>query len=188
MGGRSPILVGLVLVMVLGCAIYFRLWTIDYTISSDETEILRFVSIFSLFFNSRAILFFSKRKSPFWSVWLMRKSFRRIKENREVHSSYAIWFSWAESIFRNPGQIKCRFDSLFFFFFWRDGTLLIKYWSWFSIFYFILFYNKWDLWEKKWLCFSSFWFRFLEMGDLLIQVFNAVSYSFWFFEESYESL
>ncbi|RVW30143.1 hypothetical protein CK203_083203 [Vitis vinifera] len=41
MGGRSPILVGLVLVMVLGCAIYFRLWTIDYTISSDETEILR---------------------------------------------------------------------------------------------------------------------------------------------------
>ncbi|CBI32734.3 unnamed protein product, partial [Vitis vinifera] len=27
--------------MVLGCAIYFRLWTIDYTISSDETEILR---------------------------------------------------------------------------------------------------------------------------------------------------
>ena len=116
MGGRSPILVGLVLVMVLGCAIYFRLWTIDYTISSDETEILRFVSIFSLFFNSRAILFLSKRKSPFWSVWLMRKSFRRIKENKEVHSSYAIWFSWAESIFRNPGQIKCRFDSLFFFF------------------------------------------------------------------------
>ncbi|KAK9290241.1 hypothetical protein L1049_008408 [Liquidambar formosana] len=41
MGGRRPILVGLALVMLLGFAVYFRLWTIDYRISSDEAELLR---------------------------------------------------------------------------------------------------------------------------------------------------
>lgn len=85
MGGRRPILVGLVLVMVLGCAIYFRLWTIDYTISSDETEILRFVSIFYLLFNSRALFLFSWRKSPFdlfdwWEIFS-----EQLKRIGEVH-------------------------------------------------------------------------------------------------------
>ncbi|KAK4743230.1 hypothetical protein SAY87_001231 [Trapa incisa] len=43
MGGfRSrPVFVGLILSMVLGFAIYFRLWTIDYSISSSEAEMLR---------------------------------------------------------------------------------------------------------------------------------------------------
>lgn len=39
---RKTILVGLVLALVLGIAVYLRLWTIDYTLSSDDTERLRF--------------------------------------------------------------------------------------------------------------------------------------------------
>ncbi|KAG5549876.1 hypothetical protein RHGRI_014994 [Rhododendron griersonianum] len=39
--GRSPVLIGLALVMVLGIAVYFRLWVIDYRISSNEAELLR---------------------------------------------------------------------------------------------------------------------------------------------------
>ncbi|XP_010509368.1 PREDICTED: uncharacterized protein LOC104785795 [Camelina sativa] len=38
---RKTILVGLVLALVLGIAVYLRLWTIDYTLSSDDTERLR---------------------------------------------------------------------------------------------------------------------------------------------------
>uniref|UniRef100_A0A1J3IJH5 Uncharacterized protein n=1 Tax=Noccaea caerulescens TaxID=107243 RepID=A0A1J3IJH5_NOCCA len=38
---RKTILVGLVLALVLGVAVYLRLWTIDYTLSSDDTERLR---------------------------------------------------------------------------------------------------------------------------------------------------
>ncbi|CAH2058930.1 unnamed protein product [Thlaspi arvense] len=38
---RKMILVGLVLALVLGVAVYLRLWTIDYTLSSDDTERLR---------------------------------------------------------------------------------------------------------------------------------------------------
>ncbi|GFZ11404.1 hypothetical protein Acr_22g0008020 [Actinidia rufa] len=40
-GARTPILIGLALVMVMGIAVYFRLWLIDYRISSDEAELLR---------------------------------------------------------------------------------------------------------------------------------------------------
>ncbi|KAL0710847.1 hypothetical protein Bca4012_017825 [Brassica carinata] len=38
---RKMILVGLALALVLGVAVYLRLWTIDYTLSSDDTERLR---------------------------------------------------------------------------------------------------------------------------------------------------
>lgn len=41
MGRERPLVVGLALVMVLGFAVYFRLWAIDYSISSTETDILR---------------------------------------------------------------------------------------------------------------------------------------------------
>ncbi|CAN1135502.1 hypothetical protein LINPERHAP2_LOCUS8884 [Linum perenne] len=40
-GERKKILVGLVAAMLLGTAVYFRLWTIDYAISSDETDLIR---------------------------------------------------------------------------------------------------------------------------------------------------
>ncbi|KAK6943787.1 hypothetical protein RJ641_024889 [Dillenia turbinata] len=39
MGGRRPILVALALVMVLGVAMYVRLWSIDFTISSVDAEL-----------------------------------------------------------------------------------------------------------------------------------------------------
>lgn len=46
---RKTILVGLALALVLGVAVYLRLWTIDYTLSSDDTERLRFSSsLFSI--------------------------------------------------------------------------------------------------------------------------------------------
>ncbi|CAH8390743.1 unnamed protein product [Eruca vesicaria subsp. sativa] len=38
---RKTILVCLILALVLGVAVYLRLWTIDYTLSSDDTERLR---------------------------------------------------------------------------------------------------------------------------------------------------
>ncbi|XVF07904.1 hypothetical protein REPUB_Repub06bG0179400 [Reevesia pubescens] len=38
---RRKILVGLAVAMFLGIAVYFRLWTIDYFISSDDAELLR---------------------------------------------------------------------------------------------------------------------------------------------------
>ncbi|KAF8396571.1 hypothetical protein HHK36_018195 [Tetracentron sinense] len=41
LGGRRPILVGLILVMVLGIAVYLRLWAIDYSISSEDNEYIR---------------------------------------------------------------------------------------------------------------------------------------------------
>ncbi|KAK6943814.1 hypothetical protein RJ641_024916, partial [Dillenia turbinata] len=41
MGGGKPILVALALIMVLGVAVYVRLWSIDYTISSVDAETLR---------------------------------------------------------------------------------------------------------------------------------------------------
>ncbi|GLT72334.1 hypothetical protein SLA2020_442790 [Shorea laevis] len=40
-GGRRRTLVGLGLAMFLGIAVYFRLWSIDYSISSDDNELLR---------------------------------------------------------------------------------------------------------------------------------------------------
>lgn len=41
LGRRRKILVGLALAMFFGIAVYFRLWAIDYSISSDDTELLR---------------------------------------------------------------------------------------------------------------------------------------------------
>ncbi|KAJ6699155.1 ACYL-COA-BINDING DOMAIN PROTEIN [Salix purpurea] len=42
MGGeRKKVFVGLMVAMILGFAVYFRLWTIDYAISSDDTELIR---------------------------------------------------------------------------------------------------------------------------------------------------
>ncbi|XP_071707015.1 uncharacterized protein [Rutidosis leptorrhynchoides] len=38
---RRPLLVGVVIVMVLGLSVYLKLWTIDYQISSNETELIR---------------------------------------------------------------------------------------------------------------------------------------------------
>ncbi|KAK4353304.1 hypothetical protein RND71_028822 [Anisodus tanguticus] len=39
--GRKQMLVGLGVVMVMGLAVYLRLWTIDYNFSSTETQLLR---------------------------------------------------------------------------------------------------------------------------------------------------
>ncbi|MBA0721969.1 hypothetical protein Golax_009463 [Gossypium laxum] len=39
--GRRRILVGLAVAMFLGIAVYFRLWAIHYSISSDDAELLR---------------------------------------------------------------------------------------------------------------------------------------------------
>ncbi|KAK6942814.1 hypothetical protein RJ641_028191 [Dillenia turbinata] len=41
MGGRRPVLVALALVIVLGVAVYVRLWSIDYNISSVDADTLR---------------------------------------------------------------------------------------------------------------------------------------------------
>ncbi|XP_065856743.1 uncharacterized protein [Euphorbia lathyris] len=42
MGGeRKKILAGLAVAMFLGIAVYFRLWSIDYAISSDDAELIR---------------------------------------------------------------------------------------------------------------------------------------------------
>ncbi|XP_068652822.1 uncharacterized protein [Aristolochia californica] len=38
---RSPVFIGLLLVLFLGVAVYLRLWAIDMTISKEETEIIR---------------------------------------------------------------------------------------------------------------------------------------------------
>ncbi|KVH93931.1 uncharacterized protein LOC112516749 [Cynara cardunculus var. scolymus] len=38
---RRPLLIGVIIVMALGLAVYLRLWTIDYQISSSETDLLR---------------------------------------------------------------------------------------------------------------------------------------------------
>lgn len=47
---RKPIvvLIGLGLAMAMGLAIYLRLWTIDYRITSDETELIRYNPVFSV--------------------------------------------------------------------------------------------------------------------------------------------
>lgn len=50
---------GLALAMFLGIAVYFRLWSIDYSISSDDNELLRFGSLLSLPSISVRNLFFS---------------------------------------------------------------------------------------------------------------------------------
>nr|XP_004304432.2 PREDICTED: uncharacterized protein LOC101312560 [Fragaria vesca subsp. vesca] len=40
-GGNKKVLLSFVILMFLGIAVYFRLWTIDYRVSSDETELIR---------------------------------------------------------------------------------------------------------------------------------------------------
>lgn len=45
---RRPLLLGLAIVMGLGFIVYFRLWFIDYQISADDPELLRYeLSTFS---------------------------------------------------------------------------------------------------------------------------------------------
>ncbi|GKV05636.1 hypothetical protein SLEP1_g17624 [Rubroshorea leprosula] len=39
--GRRRMLVGLAVAMVFGFAVYLRLWAVDYTISSNEADLLR---------------------------------------------------------------------------------------------------------------------------------------------------
>ncbi|XP_054805470.1 uncharacterized protein LOC129308383 [Prosopis cineraria] len=42
MGGRRrSLILGLAFLMLMGTAVYFRLWAIDYNVSSDDTELLR---------------------------------------------------------------------------------------------------------------------------------------------------
>ncbi|KAI6674928.1 hypothetical protein NL676_002834 [Syzygium grande] len=41
MGGRRPVVLGLVVAMALGVAVYLRLWSIDYSVSAGDTELLR---------------------------------------------------------------------------------------------------------------------------------------------------
>ncbi|EEF42949.1 uncharacterized protein LOC8284528 [Ricinus communis] len=40
-GERKKILMGLAVAMFLGIAVYLRLWSIDYAISSDDAELIR---------------------------------------------------------------------------------------------------------------------------------------------------
>ncbi|XP_050379489.1 uncharacterized protein LOC126796807 [Argentina anserina] len=40
-GGNKKVLVSFAVLMFLGIAVYFRLWSIDYRVSSDETELIR---------------------------------------------------------------------------------------------------------------------------------------------------
>lgn len=43
---RKSTLVGLAFLMFMGIAVYFRLWAIDYNISIDDSELLRYVPWF----------------------------------------------------------------------------------------------------------------------------------------------
>jgi hypothetical protein len=40
---RRSILLGLAFLMFMGIAVYFRLWAMDYNISIDDTELIRFL-------------------------------------------------------------------------------------------------------------------------------------------------
>lgn len=42
---RKSTLVGLAFLMFMGIAVYFRLWAIDYNISIDDSELLRYVPL-----------------------------------------------------------------------------------------------------------------------------------------------
>lgn len=46
MGGRRPVVLGLMVAMALGVAVYLRLWSIDYSVSAGDTELLRFFLFF----------------------------------------------------------------------------------------------------------------------------------------------
>ncbi|XP_010264676.1 PREDICTED: uncharacterized protein LOC104602617 [Nelumbo nucifera] len=41
LGTRTPIFIGLILVMLLGISIYFRLWSMDYNLSSEDRDLIR---------------------------------------------------------------------------------------------------------------------------------------------------
>lgn len=45
---RRSILVGLGFLMFMGIAVYFRLWAIHYNISSEDTDLLRFLLLLLL--------------------------------------------------------------------------------------------------------------------------------------------
>ncbi|KAL1822683.1 hypothetical protein ACET3Z_009461 [Daucus carota] len=38
---RKPVIIGLGIVMLMGISVYLRLWTIDYRISSEDTDLIR---------------------------------------------------------------------------------------------------------------------------------------------------
>ncbi|KAK4281483.1 hypothetical protein QN277_012968 [Acacia crassicarpa] len=40
-GRRRSLIAGLAFLMFMGTAVYFRLWAIEYNVSSDDTELLR---------------------------------------------------------------------------------------------------------------------------------------------------
>ena len=51
-GDRKRILIGLTVAMFVGLVVYMKLWTIDYSMSTDEAELLRFgFSILGSFFS-----------------------------------------------------------------------------------------------------------------------------------------
>lgn len=43
---RKPVIIGLGVVMLMGISVYLRLWTIDYRISSEDTDLIRWVPLF----------------------------------------------------------------------------------------------------------------------------------------------
>lgn len=53
---RKQIFLGIGLVMVMGLAMYLRLWTIDYHFSSSETELLRYSLFFLAYFYLKEIM------------------------------------------------------------------------------------------------------------------------------------
>lgn len=60
MRGRSgkPVLIGLGLVMLMGISVYLRLWTIDYRISSEDTDLIRWVPFFYIFFSTHVVFLY----------------------------------------------------------------------------------------------------------------------------------
>jgi len=47
---RKSTLAGLAFLMFMGIAVYFRLWAIDYNISIDDSELVRYVPLLFIFF------------------------------------------------------------------------------------------------------------------------------------------
>lgn len=40
---RKSVIIGIGIVMLMGISVYLRLWTIDYRISSEDTDLIRWV-------------------------------------------------------------------------------------------------------------------------------------------------
>lgn len=61
---RKSTLVGLAFLMFMGIAVYFRLWAIDYNISIDDSELLRYVPLLPIIWFETQID--SKRNCDLW--------------------------------------------------------------------------------------------------------------------------